>query len=386
MKNLYWRPRGISRNVLTLIALVSLLGLLSVEFLRTRERLPYYEEKVEAAQLAAQGFEVIRWARLQSGHVIDPELDPADSGLIGFAMTPVTTVTGVLPAKQTSVNPNFAAVIVEMLKEAGVKEGDVIAVGASGSFPALNICVLAAARTLNLQPIIISSVSASQFGANDPNYLWIDMERILNEWNKDLFPYRSVAASYGGVNDKALGMSKDGRAALDAAIERNGLKDQLIKPKDQFEESIERRMEIYQKVAGERKIRAYINIGGGTVSVGSTLGKKDFHPGLNMRKELGKEYVDSVMSRFIDQGAPIIHLTKIQSLAEKYNLPQQPLSVPAPGEGLMLYREEYNTWLATAVLIIVVACLYAFVRSDVGYRLFQTRSRAKGDMQHGPMV
>ena len=60
-----------------------------------------------------------------------------------------------------------------------MKEGDPVAVSFSGSFPALNIAVYAAIRTLNLKPTIISSVSGSQWGANDPAFLWIDMEHFL---------------------------------------------------------------------------------------------------------------------------------------------------------------------------------------------------------------
>ena len=67
--------------------------------------------------------------------------------------------------------------------------------------------------------LIISSLSASQFGANDPDFLWVDMERVLHDSNPDLFPFRTMAASLGGVDDRALGMSKQGRQALNAAIE-----------------------------------------------------------------------------------------------------------------------------------------------------------------------
>ena len=40
-----------------------------------------------------------------------------------------------------------------MLKEAGVQEGDVVAVGLSGSFPALNICTYAACDVLVLPSV-----------------------------------------------------------------------------------------------------------------------------------------------------------------------------------------------------------------------------------------
>jgi poly-gamma-glutamate system protein len=55
--------------------------------------------------------------------------------------TSLTTDAGNLEAKQTAINPNWAAVIVDLLQQANVKERDPVAVSFSGSFPALNIAV-----------------------------------------------------------------------------------------------------------------------------------------------------------------------------------------------------------------------------------------------------
>ncbi len=385
MKALYWRPRGVSRTVLLLIAVISLVGWLGVEFIRAKQVQPFYQQKLRAAQLAYEGMLVLREERLERGHEIDPELDPAGTGLIGLPMSSITTVSGSLPAKQTSVNPNFAAVILDMLKKAEVEKGDVVAVGCSGSFPALNVCVYAAMRELELRPIVITSVSASQFGANDPDFLWIDMERVLHEFSKSKFPFRTIAVSLGGVEDKALGMSKEGRRALTAAIERNGLSSSVIKPKD-FQDSIEKRIGIYARYAGTAEIKAYINIGGGTISVGTATGKRMFHPGVNLYKPLGTPYADSVMTRFMNRGIPVIHLTHIARLAEEYGLPVQPFTLPEPGEGLVIFRSVYNPWLAAGVLAIILAGLYTFVRSNIGYRLLQTGMPRKAQEDQGPMV
>jgi len=383
MKKLYWRPRGISRSVLVLIAIISLLGLAAVELLGTRKKQPYFVEKFQAAQIALEGMEMIKADRQARGASFDPDLDPAQSGLIGEAMSSITTVTGKLAAKQTSINPNFAAVILDMLTQAGVKSGDTVAIGFSGSFPALNICVHAAVRAIEVKPIIISSISASQFGANDPYFPWIDMERVLNEHNKDAFPYRTIAASLGGVDDRALGMSKEGRQMLITATERNQIP--LIRPKD-FKDSIDQHMATYAQRARTKPIKAYINVGGGTISVGTAVGKRMFESGLNLRKQPGVQYVDSVMARFIEQGVPVIHLSRIEQMALRYGLPLQPTSIPTPGSGSVFYRKEYNFWLAVSMLLTILVSLYAFVRTGAGSRLFQINARSKSDMVHEPMV
>ena len=69
-----------------------------------------------------------------------------------------------------------------------------VAVGLSGSFPAMNVAVYSALYELGVEPIIISSTAASQWGANDPNFTWLDMEAVLRK--ADVFPVECVARGY----------------------------------------------------------------------------------------------------------------------------------------------------------------------------------------------
>lgn len=366
MKKVYWRPQAASRTALILVAALSVGGLASVEFFKTRVKQPHFDEKLAAASLAEQGMDLIRAERLARGHPIDPEVDPAETGLIGELMTPVTSTTGSLSAKQTAANPNFAAVIVDMLARANVKEGDTVAVGVSGSFPALNICVYAAMETMKLRPLIISSAASSQWGANFPDFLWLDMERILEE--KGLTSFRSAASSIGGYEDLGLGMTPQARALIQAAIERNRLSPIEA---ENFTRSIETRMNLYQKWAAGAPVKAYLNIGGGTVSVGRGIGKRSYEPGLNLRPSRQATRIDSVMTRFAREGIPVIHLIQIEQLARQHGLPPAPERRPAVGDGDVYVRREYNLWLAAASLAAILFCLHAFLLSDLGFRLLR---------------
>ncbi len=212
MKKIYWRPQSTPLFAFVLIAFIAVGGLASVEHFQIVKRKPFYLEKVEASKLALGAMELVRDERLDRGIPIDPQTDPTGSGMIGSFVTSVTSEAAELEAKQTSVNPNFAAITVELLKEAGVKDGDPIAVSFSGSFPALNIAACAAMATLHLKPIIISSASSSQWGANNPDFLWIDMEHYLN--SKDVFPFHSVAASMGGKHDRGTELTEKGRQQI----------------------------------------------------------------------------------------------------------------------------------------------------------------------------
>lgn len=379
MKRIYWRPRNVSRPILAGMALVSIAGLAAVERFHVQGQPRDYQAMWDSAQRAAKAMEVIRQARAEAD-AIQEEVDPAGSGLIGRVMTEVTSDPGFLSAKQTSVNPNWAAVVLKMLKQAGVRPGDTVAIGYSGSFPALNICVSAAVETLQLKPVIISSVAASQWGANDPEFLWLDMERLLTE--QGVLAHRSVAASLGGFNDIAVGMSKRGRELLEEATERNEV------PRIQAAnaaESIDERMRIYREGAAGEPIKAYINVGGGTTSVGGPAGKRTFREGLNLRRPPGK-LADSIMLRFVEAGVPVIHLVRIEQLAEKYGLPTTPQTFIKPGNGAVFQQRGYSRWLAGAVLLVIVLGLYGFIHSTLGHRLMQSAPRRKEDVLEEPMV
>jgi poly-gamma-glutamate system protein len=377
MKKIYWRPHRISNTALFLIAALSIAGFVAVEFLKVKTKQRFFNEKMVAARLTRNAMEVIKQERLKRGIPIDPEVDPTQSGLIGLAMSPVTSDTGFIQAKQCSINPNWAAVIVHLLKLAGCKEGDMVAVGPSGSFPVINIAAYSAIQTLKLRPIIISSAAASQFGANIPDLLWIDMERILYE--RHFFHFRSVAASRGGIDDRGFGMPKEARKLLDDAIVKDGL--QLIDVRTSAE-GTDRRMQIYAEQAGGQPIKAYINIGGGTASVGSVVNKKLFKPGLNRTAPRGATSSESVLSRFANEGVPVIHMVYVSELAQRYGLPLQPQTMPRIGEGKVFYKQEYNIYLAIAVLVMIVLAMIAFIRMDLGFRILRAAKRGSPPSAH----
>lgn len=94
-----------------------------------------------------------------------------------------------------------------------------VAIGASGSWPALNIAVYAAAETLQLRPTVVLSCGSSQYGANSPDMMWVDMEREL--FDAELISFRATAVSLGGLHDSAAGMAEASRGLMLAAIGRN---------------------------------------------------------------------------------------------------------------------------------------------------------------------
>lgn len=341
---------------------------------------PHFEEKLEAARLMQRGMEAIRHHRVRRVGPIDLEADPTNSGLLGLSSSLTTTNTGSLEAKRTTLNPNWAAVVVELLYEAGVERGGTIAIGVSGSFPALNLAAFSAAEELDLDAIVITSVGASSWGANVPSLTWLEMERVLSD--AGILGTRSIAASLGGTRDRAIGMPKNGRKRLREAIERAGVP--YIETETDLD-SIERRMALYRERAAGRRIQAYVNVGGSLASIGPKTVKRLYAPGLNLRLDPHAFAVDSVMKRFLRDGVPVVNLSKIVPLAEMYGLALEPVSLPQPGEGLVFERKEYNRWLVAGLLGFLVLSLWALLRLDVGSRISALSGRGRaGSIE--PMV
>ena len=351
MRRAYRVPVQVSSIALVSLSALSLAAMAGVELLKIPAGSPDRADLLQASRLAQQCFEAIRDERHAIGTEIPSRCDPAGSGLIGVWMSPVTSVYGNLASKQTSANPNFAAAIVRMLRDAGVRRGDTVAIGFSGSFPALNVCVLAATETMGVRPLVTTSMSASQWGANCPDLLWLDMEALLRR--EGLTDCRSLAASLGGQQDRAIGMSTEGVDRLREAMRTHGVPEIQ---EDSYERRVAKRMELYRQHALEEKIAAYINVGGSSVSVGTPQDKRAFSPGLSVEPLEAAPILESVMARFAEEGVPIIHLTDIRALARHFGLPWRPVRMPEPGEGELYGKPRYRLWLAaTSLLAISVA-------------------------------
>jgi poly-gamma-glutamate system protein len=381
MKGIYWRPKGISIRAMTLVALLAVGAVAIVEHFKKDIRQNYYGEKLAAAELAADGMDAIKHYRLERGDPIDPTLDPAVTGMLGLPHTPVTTNAGGYFTKRTSLNPNFAAVAVDMLKDAGVKSGDSVALGVSGSYPAVNLAVYAACQVLNLKPVIIASASSSEWGANNPDLLWLDMERILNE--RGILKSRAAAASLGGIEDVAKGLPPASLEFLRSGIQRNGV-EKFLEPAN-YADSVKQRLEIYREKA-DGPIAAYINVGGGTSSAGRAIAKETFRQGLNMSPPRGADTNTSVMAAYSEKGTPVIHLLHLMEIADEYGLPRYPSVTPIPGEGGVFHRLSYNRLLAAALLILVIAALYGFVRSPWGAQFLRNTKGQKDSGDVEPMI
>ncbi|WP_173403179.1 poly-gamma-glutamate system protein [Rhodopirellula sallentina] len=401
MKKLYYRPQKISSASLLFLAALSITVVIALRNMPSRwtkleslagkaMQVPDLEDRMlTASERAEDAFDAIHCQRVVLGHAMLDIHDPADTGMVGPSMSMVTSLPGHLEAKLTSVNPNFAAVAMRLLIDAGVRPGDRIAIGCTGSFPALNIAVYCAAEAMDLRPVIISSAASSQFGANSPDMMWPDMEKLLYE--QGIINHRSEMVSRGGFEDRAAGMSDDTRKILEASIERSGLP---LMDSESDDDAIERRMMVYSQAVEDEMFAAYINVGGGDASVGGTEGNdalgegvihpmSSFHPrnllGLNPiaaatssttaatksgasdPADAGKAN-DCVATRFLASGVPVINMINAVKLANQYGLPVASTEIIRPGEGGVYVIADMRRPLAVAGIVFIMLSTLLVVR------------------------
>jgi len=170
----------------------------------------------------------------------------------------------------------------------------------------------------------------------------------------------------GGPGDRALGLAEVGRQAIRDTIRRNELT--TIGGID-FKKSIDERMRLYDQYAGDRPIKVYLNVGGGTLSVGRRLGKSLYKLGLNTEPPAGADQVNGIIPRFFERGVPVVHLVGFDRLAKRNGIVAASGGPTAIGIGDVYAVSKYNPWLAAGVLVAIMAGLKFFVLSDAPERI-----------------
>jgi poly-gamma-glutamate system protein len=324
-----------------------------------------HAEKMAAIKLMQQSVAIIKTEKIRSGIKIDPLIDTNGTGMIGERYNDLTTTVGSLPSKRTSTNPSFAAAVVEMLARAGVHRGDPVAISFSSSFPALNVAVLSAVHTLGLKPVIISSVGASMYGANDPNMTWLDMESLLEK--KGVFPYRSVAASLGGISDTKGGIDGTGLESALLSIRRNNVNflDEGGVSTQRFD--IRRRLDLYSRMLNGAKPAAFINVGASQTSLGNSPEAYKLPTGLLKHIYASDDPDRGIIFHMQEQGIPVIHLLKIKNLAKQFGIPFDPAQnskSPHPADITVSGYSRPAALIALLVLVSFMALLKYYFATD----------------------
>jgi len=303
--------------------------------------------------------------------------DMYDTGLVGIESSDITTIfdTDIKSMKKSKIactHPNFAAFIVEKFQEIQLEEGDKVAISMTGSLPGANLAVISACQAMNLEPVIISSLGSSAWGANRNDMSWLDIESQL--FINEKINYRSVAASIGGENDLGDNLSDRGIEIIEEVIAENDVE---FVNKASLKENINRKIEIFKNNNQEFDYKAYVNIGGGAASIGYGDGKDSLKAGIiypiekNIIKYDG--FSNSIAKYFLDKGIPFVNIKNINLLSKSVGLYPPDKSIEKD-QGLLFYSVvDYNLFV-----IIIAIILSVFSIGGVGvYSHYEIKKRMR---------
>lgn len=266
-----FRPAIQKLNVLVLIALFcSLMVYISFNSIRDYRK-PFYDTKVIASNLMFKALKSLRQDYLDQGKTFS-SLDPLETGLVFYQ----DDLPGNPSSKLTTLNPNFAAYIVELMIDAGIQIPEKrdrkpsVAIAFSSSFPGANIAVLSACLAMDMKPVIITSLSGSNYGAIDyDEFSWLDMERILID--KNIFPlqYLSKSVSIGKGSDYGIGLDFSSFNEINKAVKKHDIDFLYNKKETDLLYYINERMRIYDVKNDFAPYDLFINVGGGHASIGT---------------------------------------------------------------------------------------------------------------------
>ena len=119
---IYWRSSGVPTWGLIFLIVLSVIVMVSAENIKQRDPVvdDNYATMVNASKIMREGMQVLKPLRAKLAP-INPEFDPQRSGMVGLENSIVTTNHGSRESKQTTVNPNWAAVAVKLMADAGVQ-------------------------------------------------------------------------------------------------------------------------------------------------------------------------------------------------------------------------------------------------------------------------
>lgn len=347
--------------ILVGLCLFLLLAVLFFDITKVRVKDDDFDSKIEAANLMKKCLKEIKNERLAKNIKINEE-DINNTGIIGDEISGITTTLGSLEAKRTSTNPNFAAVVVDMLHEIGIKKGDVVAVNCSSSFPALNIAVMSAIEVLDAKPVVMLSLGSSTYGGNIPEFMYLDMEEML--YNKKIISNKAQVISFGGAKDIGMDFDQELIPTLKNKIKKF---DRQFLYEENLELNLLKRTKIYYNNK-KNDIRAFINVGGNIVSLGRDIGVLNYPHGIIKREKYTPKSVNQqgLIQIFLKEGVDVIQLLNIKKIACDYGIPIDPSPIPNIAEGDVYYKYTYNK-----VIIALVLCL------SFGVILFYSRGTKK---------
>jgi hypothetical protein len=136
----------------------------------------------------------------------------------------------------------------------------------------------------------------------------------------------------------------------------------------------------------KRQIKAYINVGGGVASLGSSNNGDHIPQGLNEKipKDVFRDK-KGVMYEMSNRGIPVINILDVRSLAASYDLPESPIPMPPLGGGELFESKKYDMTVVTPITVFLLALIIFIIYQDkknvrLGKEVLRTEQKTENDL------
>ena len=345
---------------LILACVVMMGGILLTLKNQTKALLPYADIQLAAAMRMQQAEKVLLDYVTENGIEIEED-DLNQTGLIGPEWAELTTSLGMIEAKRTALQPDFAALMVKYYHEAGLKSGDTICCGMSGSFPGLCLAVVAAANQMDIHIRIIASYGSSMYGATRLELPIVRILQIAKE--AGIIDYDLLAVSPGGDYDQGHSiLFPDSRKRIFELAEEDKL---LMIDESCIPDSVQRRLQLFGT-----EIDCFVNVGGASANVGTSPYTLTFPNGLVTDPPRIPQNTDrGLVFEYAARNIPVIYLLNVRGLAEENGIPFDPVPLTNPGDTDIYNDIKQSPWYCIAALIISTILMLS------GWRLNKTKRK-----------
>ena len=315
------------------------------------------DEQLAAARIMAETEEYLKLKMQALGITAQPE-DLNSTFLIGPEVTELTTTNGSVEAKRTSLVPDMAAMMVLFYDRAGLKEGDTVAIGTSGSFPGLALASIAAAQTMGLKTKVIASLGASMYGATRVEFNIFDILLSLREGG--FADFELTALSQGSELDRGGGawdgfLFEGTKEIFREICEATAAETEAVFIDEaDLSAGIRTRLELFGDVD------IFVNVGGSVVCSGTTTRILDVPAGLVLSFDgIPEDETRGLVFEYLERGIPVVNLLNVRQLASDNGIPYDPVPMPQSGESSVATETEYSMILIIAGLFFTSAVLVA---------------------------
>jgi poly-gamma-glutamate system protein len=314
IKRLSFRQLTLARLVALAIALSLTWWLATPAGLNSREQALW--DRVSAAQK-----HLLDW-RTKQGAALNEAEDPWRCGLIGLEWSEISTTMGDVKSKRTACHPAWAIQFSRWFEEQGLAAGDPIAIYSSASFPGLLLSAIAAGEAMQLDILLVVSLGASSWGANDPATPWplmaAELRRVGHiETTADFY-------TLGGGSELGNDMPPQGNEILYAAADATGVE---FMTANDLAGMIQAKSEMLMR----HRAKLLLSIGGSHANMGDDPGILKLSPG-PVKASDGKSAGNGVIARALGEGIPVIHMLNLRELSRQTGIPYDSRPRPmAPG-------------------------------------------------------